>query len=296
MLALWIRKAIVPTTDAGQTRGGGGSLVVVGAENGLFRDTRVWLKGSPLEQLADLVTALETKGGSDDAKKAMALLASDDAAQRPASIVAGPAVASTSEGLALLEKLAGLLGCTPETSFFGAVDPYGNARGARTVLAEAGQPSSATVDAGGPLGVVGKAVAGGVDVVVVAGDVPGQKGFPLHELGKARAVWLTGSLNAKGDGVPDVVDVVLPLASLYEQGGSFTNLEGVHQGFDAGGVPPGSTEKAKADFEALALLATELGNATPKDLKGLRTIFTAQHAFSKTAQNRNVPRTELSVV
>ncbi|MDP2342493.1 MAG: 2Fe-2S iron-sulfur cluster-binding protein [Deltaproteobacteria bacterium] len=298
MLALWIRKAIVPTTDAGQTKGGGGSLVVVGAENGLFRDTKVWLKGAGLEQLTDLVAALEGKG-SADAKKAAAVLA--DPAQRPASIVAGPGVASTSEGRALLDRLATLLGCTPEASFFGAVDPYANARGARTVLAEAGQPSSADVDAGGPGGVVGKAIAGALDVLLVVGDVPGHQstksGFPVADTGKARAIWLTGALDAKAEGIPDAVDVVLPLASIYEQGGSFTNLEGLHQGFDAGGIPPGNgSEKAKADFEALALLATELGNATPKDLKGLRTIFASQHAFSKISQNRNVARAELNVV
>ena len=297
MLALWIRKAIVPTTDAGITRGGGGSLVVVGADNGLFRDTHVWLKAGPgdtLAQLQDLVSALEGKG-SGAAKKAAASLV-----DRPASIVAGAAVASTSEGLALLEKLASLLGCTPESSFFGAVDPYANAAGARAVFTEAGHGSSAVADAGALTGVIGGAVAGTVDVVVVAGDVPGHAGFPVADLGKARAIWLTGSLNSKGEGaaftVHDAVDVVLPLASIYEQGGSFTNLEGVHQGFDAGGIPPGTTERAKADFEALALLATELGNATPKDLRGLRTVFATQHAFSKVPQNRSSARSELTVV
>ncbi len=296
MLALWIRKALVPTTDCGITRGGGeGNLVVVGAENGLFRDTAVWLKASPAEtvaQLEDLVAALEGKG-CEQAKKAASSLSA-----RPASIVAGPAVASTAAGLAALQKLATLLGCTPESSFFGAVDPWANARGARTILAEAGRPDDAWLSGDHRSnGVVHHVLVGLLDVLVVAGDVPGHSGFPVTEpADEVRAIWLTGSLPKDGGGVPDVVDVVLPLASSYEQGGSFTNLEGVHQGFDAAGIPPGDKERAKADFEVLALLATELGNSLPKDLKGLRAVFAAQHAFARIPQNRNSARAELNVV
>lgn len=301
MLALWIRKAIVPTTDAGITSGGGGSLVVVGAENGLFRDSAVWLRCTPhstLAKLEDLIAALQGQG-SDQAKKAAAALA--PTADRAISIVAGAGVASTAAGKSLLDQLARLLGCTPQTSFFGAVDPYANARGARTILAEAGHASSADIDAGSDEGVVGRASAGTVDVVVVAGDVlaadGSDPGFPLHNVtGDARAIWLTASLGVDGQDVPDIVDVVLPLASIYEQGGSFTNLEGVHQGFDAAGIPPGSAQRAKADFEALALLATELGYPLPKDLKGLRTVFASQHAFSTIPQNRSAARVGLSVV
>ncbi len=314
MLALWIRKAIVPFTDGGITRGGGGSLVVVGAENGLFRDTKVWLKTSPAETLAklqDLVAALEGASsgqGSDDAKKAAAALK-----ERPASIVAGAAVASTPDGRAALNKLAALLGCTPETSFFGAVDHFANARGARDILGDAAAGTSATVDASSSAGVLGQKL----DVLIVAGDIPhlpkvaglALPAFPVGQLGDTAAIWLTSSLDkdaaTRAGAVPDGVEVVLPLAHSYEQGGSFTNCEGRTQGFDAGGIPPSgvvagadgtSTERARSDFEALSLLSTELGIAMPKDLKGLRSAFSARYPFFKINQNRNVMRTELTVV
>jgi NADH dehydrogenase/NADH:ubiquinone oxidoreductase subunit G len=118
-------------------------------------------------------------------------------------------------------------------------------------------------------------------------------------------VWLTANLGkdaaTTAGAVPDGVDVVLPLAHVYEQGGSFTTLDGRAQGFDAAGIPPsvpgaGPQERAKADWLALGLLATELGHATPHDLKGLRAAFAARHAFAKIPLNRNKTRAELTVV
>ncbi len=178
MLALWIRKALVPVANEGIAKGGGGALVVVGAENGLARDTKVWLKSGisaddVVKQLNDLCAALEG-GGSDAAKKAAAALK-----ERPASIVAGTAVAATLEGRAALEKLQALLGVSADTGFCGAVDAYANARGARDVL------GSSAVDGSNDVTV-------GHDVVVVVGDVPHHHGFPLTS--GSGALWLTSSL------------------------------------------------------------------------------------------------------
>ncbi len=90
---------------------------------------------------------------------------------------------------------------------------------------------------------------------------------------------------------------MLPLAHTYEQGGSFTNLEGRVQGFDAGGIPPGTgADRARADFEALALLSSEQGQVMPKDLKGLRMVLSAKYDLFKNLQNRNALRSELTVV
>ena len=116
-------------------------------------------------------------------------------------------------------------------------------------------------------------------------------------MGSARVVWLTSSLPADGASVPDFVDIVLPLAHCYEQAGSFTNIEGRHQGFDAGGIPPGGKEKAKADWEVLAMLSSELGAAMPKELKGLRASLAAAYDFAKgLPANRNTPSTSLTVM
>ena len=278
VLALQIRKAIIPVTHEGIARGGGGSLVVVGPENGLFRDSRAWLKSAPttedvVEHLEDLIAGLEGQG-SDPAKKAALALK-----ERPASIVAGVDVSRSARGKKALEKLAELLGCSKDVSFFGAVDNAANARGARDILGVSADGKDAA----------------GCEVVVVVGDVPHEKAqLPNHA-----KVWMTSSLgkDAANDGsVPDSVDVVLPLAHCYEQAGSFKNLEGRVQGFDAGGIPPGGAERARADYEALAAVSSELGVALPKDLKGLRTVLAARYDFFKNLQNRSTLRSELTVV
>jgi NADH-quinone oxidoreductase subunit G len=290
MLALRIRKAVVGATDQGITRGGGAALVVVGADNGLFRDTRAWLKcgggvDDVVKALEDLVLGLDG-GGSEAAQKAGALLKA-----APVSIVAGPAVAAHDRGRALLDRLSQALGVSNDASLYGAVDGYANARGARDLLGD--EAVGADLFSG---------ATGGSDVVVVMGDVPHHQGFPLTSA--KGAIWLTAQLGKdaallgpeQAGGVPAGVDVVLPLAHAYEQAGSFTNLEGRVQGFDAGGIPPGTTERAKADYEALALLASEMGAAMPKDLKGLRAVLSARYAVFKNLQNRASLRSELTVV
>jgi NADH-quinone oxidoreductase subunit G len=299
MLALAIRRAVVPFTRDGISSGGGGKLVVVAAENGLARDSAAWLHASKTEltkTVADLCDALEGKGGSDAAKKAAALLTA-----RPSSLVMGAGFASESENAALIDRLEKALGVLDEqgqcAGFAGAVDRYTNAEGARVILGDiAGQ------DAAGDGGVVGRAKAGTLDTVIVVGDVPHCAGFPVDGVGKARAVWLSAGLpRDAAAAVPDCVDVVLPLAHAYEQAGSFTSIDGRPQGFDAAGIPPsvpgaGAAERAKADWQALAMLVSELGHGVPQDLKGLRAVLSTKHAFAKIPLNRNKTRAELTVV
>jgi hypothetical protein len=284
----------VPFTRDGIASGGGGKLVVVAAENGLARDSAAWLQASGAalaDAVLDLTVALEGTGGSDAAKKAAAALTT-----RPSSLLVGAAFASDPAHAPLLQRLRAALGVVDDAGFAGAVDRYTNARGARTILG-----ARAGADAHAADGVIGRARAGALDTVIVVGDVPHCAGFPTGDLGRARAIWLTAGLRAGAADVPDHVDVVLPLAHVYEQGGSFTNLEGRHQGFDAAGIPPsvpgaGPAERAKADWHALGMLSTELGHPVPSDLKSLRTVFAARHAFATLPGNRNKTRAELTVV
>jgi len=284
ILAMHIRKAIVPFPNGGISSGGGGTLVVVGAENGLHRDTKAWLQTTPentIKGLQDLVAALSGKG-SPEAQTAAAFLK-----ERPASIVAGAGVANDPEGKAALEQLRELLGCTDDTSFTGGVDLSGNAGGARAILGE-----RALVDATAKDGVLSQ----DLDTLLVFGDAPFQKGFPVKDAGKARVIWATAQAPVDGAGVPDFVDVILPLADIYEQAGSYTNIEGRLQGFDAGGIPPGKgAEKARADWELLTLLLAELGVHLPTDLKGLRARFAASGLAALPANKTTLP-TSLNVM
>ncbi len=54
----------------------------------------------------------------------------------------------------------------------------------------------------------------------------------------------------------DLADVVLPGAAFFEKSGSFTNMEGRIQRFEATARPAG---EARPDWEILGLLAEELG-------------------------------------
>ena len=284
IFALHIRRALVPFTSGGQSKGGGGNLVVIGADNGLFRDTKAWLKTSAdntLTVLKDLVAALEGKG-SPEAITAAAFLK-----ERPASIVAGAAIASDPEGIKVLEQLRTLLGCSDDTSFSGGLDTAANAAGARAIFGDA-----AVVDATSQAGALSQKN----DTLLVLGDVPHATGFPVRDVGQARVIWATATLPKDAADIPAFVDIVLPLADTYEQAGSFTSIEGRDQGFDAGGIPPGGADKAKADWEIVALLSNELGMAMPRDLKGLRAIFAADHAFARLPANKNTSPYVLNVM
>jgi NADH-quinone oxidoreductase subunit G len=276
IVGLMIRRALVPTTDGGISRGGGGTLVVIGAENGLFRDTAAWLKcdeANTVKVMQDLCAALEG-GGSAEAKTAAALLK-----DRPASLIVGPDVVRSDAGRAAYERLQDLLG--KDDGFSGVLEGAGNVGGARAILGDT--DAAAVID-------------DATDTLIVVGDTPHQPDLNVPKT-SARVVWATSSLGTDLSAVPDNVDVVLPLADTYEQAGSFTSIDGIHQGFDAGGIPPGvGTEKAKADWECLALLSSELGASMPKDLKGLRAVFASTYAFGRLPHNKNVPPLSLNVM
>jgi hypothetical protein len=281
-----VRKAIVASTPgAGPVQPGGGKLVVINAENGLERDSAAWLKCTPdalKQKLADLVTALENPASASAEMKALTAHLTG----RPTTLLAGTALACDPEAQVLLEKLAVLLGADGTGGLVGAPTMFANGRGAMDVLGD-----SALVDATAKDGVLGRVWSGAIETLVMVGDVQ------VNEAGNARSLWFTGSLgkDAATDGsVPGHVDVVIPLAHTYEQAGSFTNLEGRVQGFDAAGIPPG---EAKSDWAALVALSTELGMHLPHDLKGLRAHLGKDFAFfTRIPSNRTKGRAELHIV
>jgi NADH-quinone oxidoreductase subunit G len=235
MLSLWTHRAALA----------GASIVVVNEKNGpanggMARDTRRFIradKGDLKQRLADLVTDVEKGTG-----------AAIDLKQRPTTLLFSEQIARDPEAKPLLEKLATLLEATGEGGLVGAPSKHVNGRGAGELMH--GKP----VD--------------GADTLVVVGDAD-------LDTGKARVVWLHAGFTAEKPDVPDFVDVVLPLAHPYEQAGSFTNLEGRVQHFDAAGSPPGS---ARADWQACVALASELGVPVPSDLRSLREQFSTYFA------------------
>ena len=286
LLALWIRRATAPSSSSLGTPVGfplvpgqsGANLVVVHDQNGLERDTLHWVKAGATDlkgKLAELLEGLQGRG-----PLAAVAAALDEA---PATLLVGAGVANDPEARPLLHKLAAAIGATGEGGLVGAPEPYANARGAHEIFGV-----EATEDPMGKGGVVQRAAYGDLERVLVVGDVG------IKDLGKARGVWLTGSLPANATDVPAYVDVVLPLAHPYEQAGSFTNLEGRAQHFDAAGLPPGrGAEAARADWLALAALADELGSGLPQELSALRArLGTAQPLFSRIPR----PKARLSVI
>ncbi|MCC7071182.1 MAG: (2Fe-2S)-binding protein [Deltaproteobacteria bacterium] len=286
LVALWIRRAVAPSASSmgvppgfplapGQS---GANLVVLHDENGLARDTLHWIKAGQGElraRVAELQDGLEGKG-----PLAAVAAALDDA---PATMLVGSAASHDPELRPLLDKLAATIGATGEGGLVGAPEPFANARGAHEIFG-----STAFDDVMGKGGVVQRAAYGDLERVLLLGDIE------LHDLGKARGVWLTSGLPAEGAQVPAYVDVVLPLAHAYEQSGSFTNLEGVAQHFDAAGLPPGRGDAtARADWCALAELASELGRGVPHQLLALREqLGRGQPLLARVPR----PRTKLPVI
>jgi NADH-quinone oxidoreductase subunit G len=97
VLALWIRKAVQS----------GARLVVLGEENGLWRDTATWLRGEPLSQIASIPDGLEA----------------------PAALLVHPSLVA--DGRSKLEALARTIGANGETGMLGAPILGANGRGAQ---------------------------------------------------------------------------------------------------------------------------------------------------------------------
>ena len=260
MLALWIHRAVAPTASGP----GGATLVVVNETNGpayggMARDAKRFVRveasssgaNNLRARLADLVADVEKGTG-----------AAIDLKARPTTLLFSEALARDPEARPLLEKLAALLEADGSGGLVGAPSLFANGRGAGDL-------------------VKGRALKG-ADALVVAGDAD-------VDAGRARVVWLANHVLADSASwtkdVPDFVDVVLPTAHPYEQAGSFTNLEGRVQAFDAAGVAPGN---ARADWDALAALATELGASLPTgDVQRLREQLAAAMPVFK-----NIPRSK----
>lgn len=273
-LALWLRKAVT----------GGGTLLAIGPENGLYRDTAHWLRVPAGEEIAmvERLLAAREKGGEVDpyaaieGRRATRGEAPTDAAiaAAAAAVGTGPVVLLVGAHLAddpasrkVLERLAETLGASTETGMVGSPPTTVNGRGAADL---AGDIVAADRE---PLSAAAKAAGGNFSAVLLLGN----EQWPAT--GSARKVVVTsGALDAD-----DTVDVVLPVAHPYEQAGSFTNLEGRVQGFVAGGLTP---DGVPSDWLLLAGLIENLGGSAPKDLKTIRAALADAHPAYKLTETR----------
>jgi NADH-quinone oxidoreductase subunit G len=229
ILALWIRRAVLS----------GARLVVLGSENGLWRNTTHQL---PLERVADLTAALlgnAPRGTPTDVSEAAVALRGTE----PAALLVHPHLVA--DAPSIFEELAEALGVDPETGIVGAPLLGANGRGAQDLA-----PSIA----GRNIQELGSAAS-----LLLLGD----EAWAELDAGSARVVLAT-SRPVPDDGR---VDVVLPMAHPYERQASITNLEGRVQQQDGGAAPP---PRARADWSIVAGLASALGVAVPDDLLAIR--------------------------
>ncbi len=248
VLALWIRKAVAS----------GARLVVVGASNGLFRDTTAWLHapaGTEAMVAEALLAALGGRRASGAADvPAEAIRAAADAlrsAEDPAVLLAGPAIGADPAARATLEQLAARIGASPETGLVGAPGLGANARGVQELA-----PTLADGDARQVLRDVDS---GTISTLLVLGDEP----WAALAAQTARLV-----VAASRPLVDDPrVEVLLALAHPYERQGTITNLEGRVQHQEGGAAPP---LHARTDWDVVAELARALGADTPERLEQIR--------------------------
>jgi len=265
VLALWLRKAVVA----------GATLLAIGPENGLYRDTAHWLRVPAGEEtgMVEKVLAAREQGGEADrfdavtGRQANRGMAPTDRAiaAAAAAVGAGPVVflvgnrlADDAASRAVLERFAAALGASTESGMVGSPPLATNGRGA---LDLAGDIVAADREAGST---AAKAQAGELSAVLVLG------GDTLPTTGAARKIVVTaGAVPAD-----ETADVVLPVAHPYEQAGSLTNLEGRVQAIQAGGLPP---HGVPVDWQLVATLVQRLGGSAPADLKSIRAALAAAH-------------------
>lgn len=253
VLALWLRRAVQQ----------GARLVVVGASNGLFRDTAHWLQveaGREAEVAAALLRSLEglradaglrTRDSGPEFQNAAPAAAAGALSRAPAAVLAGPAVVRDEAARGTLQALAERLGADPaQGGMRGSPSLAVNGRGVLELA-----PRLALVEA---QEVLAACRGGRLAAVLLAGDAA----WP--ETGGASVVQLTSGPVLEREGV----EVVLPLAHLYEQAGSLTNLAGRVQRLVPGGLAP---RLARPDWAAVADLATALGASAPNSLAAIRT-------------------------
>jgi NADH-quinone oxidoreductase subunit G len=274
VLALWLRKAIV----------NGGTLLAIGPENGLYRDTAHWLRVPAGEEIGivekllaareagtaadpfDAISGRRAKSGEKPTHAAIAAAAAAVGAG-PIAFLVGGRLADDPAARAVLETFAAALGATTESGMLGAPATTPNGRGALDlagdIVAADREPGSARA----------RAEAGQLSAVVLIGE----DAWPAT--GTAKKIVLTPGA------VPDdeSVEVVLPIAHPYEQAGSVTNLEGRVQQRQAGGLPP---HGVPTDWQAVARLVQQLGGSASSDLKAMREALAHAHPAYKIAEAR----------
>jgi len=290
VLALWLRKAVV----------NGGTLLSIGPENGLYRDTAHWLRVPAGEEIGIVEKLLSVRGRqAEQAAPTDAEPASPSPAVNPFAAIHGRdanrGVAPTEEGLVaaaaaigtgpvvllvgarladdpaargVLERFAEALGATSESGMLGSPPIAANGRGAADL---AGDVVAADREAGST---ATKAQAGELSAVLLLGN----EAWPAT--GSARKIVVTSGASPTDD---DTVDVVLPVAHPYETAGSFTNLEGRVQGFQPGGLPPGGVP---SDWLLLAGLIERLGGSAPRELKAIREAMAEAHPSYRLPEGR----------
>jgi NADH-quinone oxidoreductase subunit G len=272
-LALWLRKAVV----------NGATLLAVGPENGLYRDTAHWLRVTAGEEIGivEKLLAAREQGGEADPSAAIhgrqansgvaptdeAIAAAAAVGSGPVALLVGARLADDPAARAVLERLAEALGASPESGMVGSPSTTVNGRGAADLASDI----VATDREGGSA--AAKAQAGELSAVLLLGD----ERWP--STGSARKIVVTSGEVADDD----TVDVVLPIAHPYEQAGSFTNLEGRVQAFEPGGFPP---HGVSADWLLLAGLIEKLGGSAPHDLTAIRAALAGAHPSYQLPEGR----------
>ena len=264
-LALWLRKAVL----------NGATLLAIGPENGLYRDTAHWLRVAAGDEIAMVEKVLAAKEAGTEADpfdgiigrhanagiepndKAIAAAAAAVGAG-PVAFLVGGRLADDPKSRAVLEKFAAALGASAESGMVGSPATTVNGRGA---LDLAGDIVAADREAGSA---AEKAATGQVAVVLQIGNED------WSAAGTAKRIVL--SPGAAPD--DESVEIFLPIAHPYEQAGSVTNLEGRVQGFQAGGLPP---HGVPADWLAVSKLIEKLGGSAPGDLKTVRAALSGAH-------------------
>jgi NADH-quinone oxidoreductase subunit G len=242
VLALWIRKAVQA----------GARLVVLGTENGLWRDTAHWLQGEPMQLVERLSTVLgspTTVGTHEDLGGALHALR-----QGPVALLMHPSLVANNR--TRLEDLAKALGASGEQGLVGAPLLSANGRGAQDLAPDVVRGNTARVLASTTL--------------LALGDEPWAE---MRAGSFARLILATSQAVADDD---PRVEVVLPMAHAYERQGSITNLEGRLQHQDGGAAPP---PHARTDWGIVAGLAQRLGatGPAPGSLEVIRSFMCDEH-------------------
>ena len=235
VLALWIAKAV----------SNGASLVVLGPENGLWRQTKHWLKEEPaglIQPLADAIRG-STEGISADLMAAAAAIR----ATSPAAVLAHPALVRDHR-----EALEALQQALKADALVGAPLLSANGRGAQEFA-----PTIAGRRAGEVLN---------AQAILAFGD----ENWSELDTGPARLILATSQP------VPDDprIDVVLPMAHPYERQATITNLEGRLQRQEGGAMPP---LNARTDWGVAAELGRALQVGVPQELSEIRAAMAESH-------------------